>query len=301
MSLAKRAQYWEDESQADDTMSQVEDLFSKIDVGEDPDDEEVGDIEVDEPEGLIGDVVIEIDEAEPKEFTFELSKLPGSDDIEEPEEETDGDLEVAEEEDEVSMDEQDAWDYGKLHNFLPWLVKMIQNIPRHNRESAGIERAIAYLSMLDKSISKAVRSDIREELDIPQVQKARTEIESGIERLETELNKRNKKKKAEQSGQLIKEAQKISGVQGIVVTVPLIISRAARVCINGMVSGGHDIEDLYDRQVKKYNFDVQQQAELLQLLEDMGYPLRRDRGFLRDEKIDTTSSDNFDWAANYPA
>ena len=39
----------------------------------------------------------------------------------------------------------------------------------------------------------------------------------------------------------------------------------------------------------------------MQLLEDMNYTVRRDRGFLRDEEIDTTKSDNMDWAANYPA
>lgn len=317
MSLAKRAQkYWEDEEDkfpADDEMSQVEELFSKIRVGEDPEDleedEPIGDIEIDEPEhDVAGEVTLQVGEENPEEFTFSLPQLPGSDDVDEPEEE---EIEVEEEEDEVEDPEsQDAWDYGgKLVNFLPWLVKMLQNIPRHNRETSGLERAIAYLSMIDKSISKAVRSDIREELDIAKIEEARKEIEDGIERLEKELEKRHSKKKqknafvnSEYAGQLVKEAQKIAGVQGrIVVTVPLIISRVARTCINGMVSAGHDIEDLFDRQVKKYNFDIQQQAELMQLLEDMGYPLRRDRGFLRDEEIDRTRSDNFDWAANYPA
>jgi hypothetical protein len=66
-----------------------------------------------------------------------------------------------------------------------------------------------------------------------------------------------------------------------------------------MVSAGHDIEDLYARQVKKFNLNEREQAQVMWLLADMGYPLRRDRGFMPDEEVDTTSSDNMDWAANY--
>jgi hypothetical protein len=306
MSLAKRAQNWIDPEIADasdvgdEVLAEFENLFSDISVEEEEGSE---DVEAEGPE-FEGEVTIQVGEDDPKEFSFSLPKVPGSDvedDIEE--------ITVEEPEDEVVVEEQDTWDYGVLTNFLPWLAKMIQNVPGHNGyDTSGLERAISYLGALNKSISRAVRSDLKNTLDIPQIEKARKEIEEGIMRLEERLErqtmnkKRNKKKSdSEYAGELIKEAQKISGVQGrIVVTVPLIISRVARVCINGMVSAGHDIEDLFDRQVKKYNFDIQQQAELMQLLEDMGYPLRRDRGFLRDEEIDITRSDNFDWAANYP-
>lgn len=68
-----------------------------------------------------------------------------------------------------------------------------------------------------------------------------------------------------------------------------------------MVSAGHDIEDLFSRQVKKYKLNDREQAETMQLLADMGYPLRQDRGFLLDEDVDTRSSDNFDWSASYKA
>ena len=97
----------------------------------------------------------------------------------------------------------------------------------------------------------------------------------------------------------MKEAQKITGVQGVFVTVPLLISRIARVCINGMVSAGHDIEDLYARQVKFYKLSDREQAEVMQLLFDMGYPMRQDRGFMPDQEFDPGSSDNMDYAANY--
>ena len=82
-------------------------------------------------------------------------------------------------------------------------------------------------------------------------------------------------------------------------TVPLLISRIARVCINGMVSAGHDIEDLFRKQVELYNLDKREQAEVMQLLADMGYALRQDRGYLTGEGVNQERSDNADWAANY--
>jgi hypothetical protein len=100
---------------------------------------------------------------------------------------------------------------------------------------------------------------------------------------------------------LTKHAQKITGVQGVYVTVPLLISRIARVCINGTVSAGHDIEDLYKRQVSKYKLDDREQAEVRQLLWDMGYPMREDRGFFPDDDLEVYDTDNMDWAANYRA
>lgn len=100
---------------------------------------------------------------------------------------------------------------------------------------------------------------------------------------------------------IVKEAQKITGVKGVYVTVPLLISRVARVCINGTVSAGHDIEDLYNRQVKKYNLNDREQAEVRQLLWDMGYPMREDRGFFPEDDLEVWDSDNMDWAANYRA
>jgi hypothetical protein len=66
-----------------------------------------------------------------------------------------------------------------------------------------------------------------------------------------------------------------------------------------MVSAGHDIEDLYSRQVKFYKLNDREQAEVMQLLADMGYAVKQDRGFMPDQDVEIESSDNMDWAANY--
>jgi hypothetical protein len=171
---------------------------------------------------------------------------------------------------------------------------------------------MAYMEKLDSEISKAMRMDLDEELDANQVEKVRSQLDEGLSRLQGRLDKVKDSKKSSKKRKktadyemddegFIKEAQKIIGVSGVYITVPLLISRIARVCINGTVSAGHDIEDLYNRQVKKWNLTEREQAETMQLLFDMGYPLRQDRGFMPDDDIEVSDSDNMDWAANYRA
>ena len=255
----------------------------------------------------------------------------------------------------------EKWDWSKHgpHGFVAWIKERLDAVPKHSGyDSAGLERAMAYMEKLDTEISKAMRMDLDSELDANQVEKVRSQLDEGLSRLQARLDKvkdskksSKKRKKTAQELQpeidkvlqrysdedlqtwvadttlpgeewtaekvivqlanegdepgfeteLVKQAQKITGVQGVFVTVPLIISRVARVCINGTVSAGHDIEDLYNRQVKKYSLDIIQQAEVRQLLWDMGYPLREDRGFFPDDDLEVYDTDNMDWAANYKA
>lgn len=236
--------------------------------------------------------------------------LPGAEDSPEPEEET---IEVREEE----SDENDAkkkkdprWDWESRgpEGFVDWVKERFDTVPRHSGyDSAGLERAISYLDRLDHEISRAMRMDLSGNLDANSVEEIRATIEDGLDRLEERLDKvksrRKRKGKGKKTAEIEigfhKEAQKITGVNGVMATVPLLILRIAKICINGTVSAGHDMADTYDRLVKKFALNEREQAETLELLSNMGYPLRQDRAFLADEEIDPSSSNNFDWAANY--
>lgn len=201
------------------------------------------------------------------------------------------------------------WESRGPHGFVAWIKERVETVPKHSgADSAGLERACAYMERLDNEISKAMRLDLDEELDANKIEEVRVQIDDGISRLQQRLDKvkKNKKstrkKKADEDFEttgLVKEAQKITGVQGVYVTVPLLISRIARVCINGMVSAGHDIEDLYARQVSFYKLSDREQAEVQQLLFDMGYPLRQDRGFSPEDQLEVNDSNGMDWAANF--
>lgn len=244
---------------------------------------------------------------DPQEITFTLDKIPGAPNAQEiiiEPDNDDSDIEV-----DLDPEDSDVWKW-EHKTFLPWLSKMFASVPSHSgHDTTGLEKAISYFETLDREISKAMRTDFKDEIDAAAAERAREQIENGLERLLDRLEKvkadkykRHGKKKskgwAEEDG-LVKEAQKATNITGITITVPLLISRIARVCINGMVSAGHDIEDIFHKQVEEYNLDKREQAELSQLLSDMGYAMAQDRGFAVGTPVQNWKSDGFDWASQY--
>jgi len=304
MTIAKKAQYsvpedWAFMNAADDSEEYEVELDHALpQLADDSEREE----EVDDT------FLYELEEGSGEgEIVFLVPEIPGADG-----EDLDFGLEVDEPEEEIEVEEKDPWDWQSLGlgSFLTWLSGMIENTPRHTgRDTTGIEKVIAYFEALNKEISKAMRSDYRNEIDSAKAEEARAQIEDGLERLIDRLEKLRitkykrhaKNKKAGYSAEFVKEGQKATHVGGIVVTVPLLISTIARACINGTVSAGHDIEDSFKKFSDMYKLSTREKAEVIQLMSDMGYPIRRDRGVLLDEEINTTSSDNVDWAANFPS
>jgi hypothetical protein len=234
------------------------------------------------------------------EITFHLPFLPGADDLVEVLSD-DLAVETNKEEDKKEKDKSKASDQPKDLN---WAKQYIDNVPKHKGENLGLERSKSYLNRGLGMLSKMLQEDHEGKIDISKAEDARIVMENGIERLEKELAKRTQKKKAsvEASG-LTKEGQKIAGVGGIIVTVPLKISRIARVCINATISAGKDMEDMVSKQSSKWKLDDNEQADLIQLIQDMGYIVRRDRGFMVNDKnpYERSSENNFDFPPNYNA
>jgi hypothetical protein len=241
------------------------------------------------------DMEVEIDEDE-NSIKFIIDTIPGAPDAVEIEEELDENVEIEEEA------ENDPWKW-QHETFIDWLKDRCSKVPKHSGyATTGLEKAISYFESLNKEISKAMRTDYKDQIDYALAEQAREEIEQGLEALINRLNqvqgKKFKKKSWAESAGFVKEA-KSTKITGITITVPLLISRIARVCINGMVSAGHDMEDMFDKQAEEYKLDKREKAELAQLLEDMGYPLLRDRGIEIGKPIHIERSDNFDWSAQY--
>lgn len=268
-----------------------------------PDDEEEKEILQQEGE-LSGQVSFEVDEdnSVEEEFSLTLPAVPGG--------ENQDDLTLEEEEDELEVQDveveevdTDPWKW-KLENFTAWLSKMMQGVPRHSGEdTSGILRAVAYLKAIDAEIDKAARTDLRGVLDVGMLEKAKQEIHKGIKRLEERLHILNynlygKKKKAEleipQNG-FVKEAF----TAAFQINVPIFMSAICRILINSTISGGHDMEETFKKLDKKFKFTDREKLEIVQVLMDMNFPLRRDRGIMMGEEWDPTSSDNFDFAAGY--
>jgi hypothetical protein len=248
------------------------------------------------------------------EISFKLPPLPGSEADIPIEVSTDDDLEVEHKgkgKDKNDLKEdlevKDPSDYRSYSpkDLTKWVQYMFANIPRHSgRETTGIERCISYLKRFDGDLSRAISSDYKSEADIGKLEEARREVYNGIDRLDDALDKlsnsyKNKKKGNRTFGEIVKEAKQ-THIGGIVITVPILISRIASVIINGMVSGGHSAEVIFDAQVKEYSLTKREQSELMELLTHMGYAMPyRDRGYPRDFKFDPTSSDNYDLSAQY--
>lgn len=287
--------------------SDVGDL--KVDIELSPESDEEEDL-IDSGPEVEGNIHISSEEDDSdfdvkKEFSFTLPKVPGSDSDEEIEEPAE--LTVSEDDDQVQV-EDDPWKWNH-EKFLHWLEEKLKNIPKHNgKDISGLEKAIAYLKYLEGECSKASRSDIKNQIDTNNLEKARSEIYDGLDRLEVRLKKiesiknpmkRTKKKASEdESDGFIKQAKSIH----FEVNVPYFISLLARICINSSVSAGHDIEEIFADLAKKYELTKQQKLEVVHLIEDMGYAsVWRDRSKMIGEDIDLTSSENGDWAAQYPA
>jgi len=255
------------------------------------------------------DVVLEIHDTDQDDdsFEFSLGNIPGAEqdefvEIEEPQ---------AAKEKEIELDPW-GWDDIGLDKFFDWLQDRFNKIPKHNGKSiSGVERAIKYLEKLEDCISDAMQDDLDGIIDVDKIEEIRDQIDDGIARLEDRLDKLNGSKKskktkktkktAEVSGNaIVKEANKSTKIDGIVITVPLLISRIARTCINALVSAGKDIDDVIEEQVNKYKLSMREQAELYQLLFDMGYPARRNAEF-ENEDFDIESEDNEEYAPMYKA
>ncbi len=253
-----------------------------------------------------GTVSIQVGEEEPEaqEFDFVLPLIPGAED--QSPLEIEPEIKVEEpEEDKVEMP-KGSWEWT-IPTFMSWLQDKMSNMPKHSgRDITGLQRIIAYMKRLaHKEISRAVQNDLDGELDVNKLEEIRNILLDGIERCEEREEilqskkspKKKTKKSEEERSAIIKEASKSAR---FLVIVPLFMSGLGRLCINSMVAGGKDIEDTFDYVSKKFKLSRREEFELMQLLSDMGYAMRRDRGLFRDEPFDATSEDNPELAANYP-
>jgi len=59
------------------------------------------------------------------------------------------------------------------------------------------------------------------------------------------------------------------------------------------------MEEMYERVKKEYEVTKREEAEVQQLLAELGYPVCQDRGLPPGEQLDRTRSDNFDFAAQF--
>jgi hypothetical protein len=246
-----------------------------------------------------------------------VDELPGVDALDP---ELEAELEAGDEESEDDLKSSDVkssekkskprekFDFAGMDTaeFTEKAKELLSNVPKHSGyDRSGLERAISYFDRLDNEISKAMRSDHDGKLDFNVVEHVRAEIEKGQDLLAARIEKLNKgakkTKRASTDLSMVKEAQRAPGIMGIVITVPLLISRIGRVCINGSISAGHSMNDIFFEQAEKYKLNDREKAEVAQFISDCGYPLIEDRGAFADEEVSPESRDNVEWSQQFKA
>ena len=273
-----------------------------------------------EGEGSLGEMGEELEslDEDVTQFLEEHGDMPLSDLLPGADVSSD-DLEANEEEAET-----DYANDGDLSKFMEFIHdEYPSNIPQHDgRSMVGCERAVTYLDKLNSQISRAIRDDGDNVLDVQELEGVRVSIMKDILVLKNHLGKLKKKFKDDHdksaslddsgipkwmsgSGQeveyddLKKEA---ATPRNIVIAVSPFERAISGIMINAHVSGGHSIEDVYDFLSKKYSIDDREELAIMQLCMDSGFHIFKDRGTYAPFNADSDKSegkDGVDFLKNY--
>lgn len=197
-------------------------------------------------------------------------------------------------------------------HFMPFLINEFNRIIKPAQafgSKSMLEKAFGQYKQLDSYISQALRSDYDDHIDVKKLDEIRKIVDSykdqvenalaGIEKM-TKQKRQMRRRGEDESEDMVKEAGTPT-MNGLQVQMSAFERAIVGAIINGVVSGGKNIEELYNMANKKYKFSEREELALLQILADMGYPVFKDRLML-GEKVDPTKSDELgEWQANYYA
>ena len=243
-----------------------------------------------------------------------------------------------EEDDEEQPQGPRSWlESQKACDFMPFLGHEFQRIGpgARARGKSEAERAMGQFKRLNGHISRALQGDYEGEIDLKQVEPLRHNIEQTIESLQATLDalanlakqrkqmrRPNKRKGSsddlcdgcgsplwKQGGNeacivcdhgLVKEAT-TPRYQGMQYQISGFERAVVGILINGKVSGGRDVDELYAKLKKKYSITDREELAVIQALADMGYPQFLDRAKVGEE-LDPTDEKNYgEWQAQYYA
>ncbi len=233
-------------------------------------------------------------------------RLPGAPDY------VDDDFEEEDEEEEEETVTDWENDRDPQH-FMQYILSMYPSkIPSHSGKSTlGCEKAVLFLTNLNKEISEALRSENADQyLDLDVLEDIRVRMTRDIVKLKEhskKLNKMNKKvkKKADEEISITKNSEINSEEfkkEATTAKIQMIMTPFQRaitgIILNSTISAGKPFEQVYDFLKKKYKIDDREELEILQLLMDMGQPIFKDRGTIGDEDHDEEGH-GVDFMKNY--
>ena len=174
--------------------------------------------------------------------------------------------------------------------------------PNEVRSSlSAVEQALGQWKDLNKHITTALSGDYHTKLDAKYLDSHRNTIEryiAELERIKNSYMNLKKNRRADEQHEIIKEATtpKYLGMQ---TNMTLFERGVVGALINGVVSGGRNMEELYEIAKKKYEFTDREELAIFQALMDLGYPTFKDRLRIGDDSQDPDGKNIGEWQSQY--
>lgn len=233
--------------------------------------------------------------------------------------------EIEETEEEESPGEPNWEEDRNPAGFMAYVLRKYPgDIPKHNGKSiSGCEKAIHFLSSLNQEISEALRNDKNDVLDVSTLEDLRVSMIKDVSKLKNHAKNLQKKHRdsinrapakprpmlraagldlvgfdvTAEAGddELVKEAT----TPRIQLVVTPFERAVTGILINSVVSAGKPFEDVYDFLKKKYSFSDREELAIMQLAQDMGYHIFKDRGTIGEKGPSDPNKQGVDFIKNY--
>lgn len=209
----------------------------------------------------------------------------------------------------------EGWrDSGDVKKFTEFLMGEMERIGNPNLWHTQVEkeRGLGQLKRLNRYVSQALREDYDSVLDVAHIDKIRNMLEQHIDGVEYALDgvnmmkkqrKQIRKRRADDTNEdnITKEAT-APNFAGLQIHISAFERAIVGALINGKVSGGRNMEELYTEAKEEYKFTPREELALFQILADMGYPVFKDRLRFGKKDGDPTREDGFgEWQSQYYA
>jgi hypothetical protein len=124
----------------------------------------------------------------------------------------------------------------------------------------------------------------------------------GISELKRNKKKMKRRRRAEEDGEAMTKEAGVPHFQGFQMLITPFQRAIAGALINGKVSGGRNMEELWVSAKKKYDMNGREELEILQILADMGYPEFKDRLRAGETEDDPSRTEGHgEWQSQYHA
>lgn len=202
----------------------------------------------------------------------------------------------------------------KIEQFVQFLDEQMGRIPTVQHAQGNLskmENAVSRWKKLNNYCSEAMRSDFEGSLDVDDIDKKRQQIEYNMDALQDAIDnlnamkqtrrqqrKQHRRRSEEDFNDTITKEAQFGDFQ---INISPFHRAIAGALINGVVSGGRDMNELWEKAKKKYDMTPREELEILQILSDMGYPTFKDRLTIGDDQDPTRDKDFGEWQSNYYA